>query len=121
MSSDVLPPLPEDPRVYGSVLDLIGDTPLVEIRRVEPEPRRARVLAKMEHTNPGGSIKDRICQAMIERAERDGKLGPGGVVVEPTSGNTGIGLALVARQRGCRCILTLPESMSLERRQLLAA
>jgi cysteine synthase A len=107
--------------VYESVLDLIGDTPLVEIRRLEPEPPRARVLAKMEHVNPGGSVKDRICQAMIAEAERDGRLRPGGVVVEPTSGNTGIGLALVARQRGYRCILTMPESMSLERRQLLAA
>ena len=121
MSSDALPPLPRHPHVYASVLELIGDTPLVEVRRIEPEPLRARVFAKMEHVNPGGSVKDRICQAMIERAEQGGKLAPGGVVVEPTSGNTGIGLALVARQRGYRCILTLPESMSLERRQLLLA
>lgn len=121
MSSDGLPPLPEHPGVYGSVLELIGDTPLVEIAKLERDPPRARVLAKMEHINPGGSVKDRICLAMIERAERDGRLGPGGTVVEPTSGNTGIGLALVARRRGYRCILTMPESMSLERRQLLSA
>lgn len=121
MSSDGLPPLPEHPGVYGSVLELIGDTPLVEIAKLERDPPRARVLAKMEHINPGGSVKDRICLAMIERAERDARLGPGGTVVEPTSGNTGIGLALVARRRGYRCILTMPESMSLERRQLLSA
>lgn len=121
MSSERLPPLPEHPGVYGSVLELIGDTPLVEIAKLERDQPRGRVLAKMEHINPGGSVKDRICLAMIERAERDGRLGPGGTVVEPTSGNTGIGLALVARRRGYRCILTMPESMSLERRQLLSA
>jgi len=121
MSSDGLPPLPTHPCVYGSVLELIGDTPLVEIAKLGRGAPRGRVLAKMEHINPGGSVKDRICLAMIERAEREGKLGPGGTVIEPTSGNTGIGLALVARQRGYRCILTMPESMSLERRQLLAA
>lgn len=109
------------PSVYESVLELIGDTPLVEIRRVESDPPRARVFGKLESANPGGSVKDRICLAMIEQAEREGKLGPGGVVVEPTSGNTGIGLAIVARRRGYRCVLTMPESMSLERRQLLAA
>jgi cysteine synthase len=121
MSSEALPPLPQHPTVYGGVLELIADTPLVEIRRLEHDPPRATVLAKMEHLNPGGSVKDRICYAMIEQAEREGALGPGGVVVEPTSGNTGIGLALVSRQRGYRCILTMPESMSLERRQLLIA
>lgn len=119
MSSDPLPALPEHPSIYGSVLDLIGDTPLVEIRRLGRSAPRARLFAKMEHINPGGSVKDRICLAMIEDAERSGRLAPGGVVVEPTSGNTGIGLALVARRRGYRCILTMPESMSLERRQLL--
>jgi len=104
-------------QVYDSVVDLIGDTPLIEVR--VSARRAARVFGKLESANPGGSVKDRICLRMIERAEAEGKLGPGGVVVEPTSGNTGIGLALVAVQRGYRCILTMPESMSLERRQLL--
>ncbi|MEZ4226203.1 MAG: cysteine synthase A [Polyangiaceae bacterium] len=117
--SDTLPPLPNHPRIVNSVLDLIGNTSLVEIRRLDADPRRARVFGKLEHMNPGGSVKDRICLAMIERAEQEGLLGPGGVVVEPTSGNTGIGLALVCARRGYRCILTMPESMSLERRQLL--
>jgi cysteine synthase A len=109
------------PLIFDSVLELVADTPLVEIRRLEADAPRARVLAKLESFNPGGSVKDRICLAMIERAEREGKLRPGGVVVEPTSGNTGIGLALVCARRGYRCILTMPESMSLERRQLLQA
>ena len=117
--SDSLPPLPDHPLVQASVLDLIGNTPLVEIRRMGRDQARARVYGKLESANPGGSVKDRICLAMIERAERAGELAPGGVVVEPTSGNTGIGLALVCARRGYRCILTMPESMSLERRQLL--
>jgi cysteine synthase A len=103
------------------VLDLVGDTPLVAIRRLGREKPRADVWAKMEQANPGGSVKDRICLAMIQDAERRGLLKPGGVVVEPTSGNTGIGLALVCAVRGYRCILAMPESMSLERRQLLEA
>src|SRR5215469_12771525 len=103
-----------------SVLDLIGGTPLVRLRRVGG-PAAAAIWAKAEQANPGGSVKDRICLAMVEAAERSGKLRPGGVVVEPTSGNTGIGLALVCAVRGYRCILTMPESMSLERRQLLEA
>ncbi len=111
--------LPDHPLVYASVLELITDTPLVEIRRLSTEGPRARVLGKLESMNPGGSVKDRICLAMIDGAERDGRLKPGGVVIEPTSGNTGIGLALVCANRGYRCILTMPESMSLERRQLL--
>ena len=114
-----LPPLPDRPLIYARIIDLIGDTPLVEIRRLAAEEPRARVFGKLEAMNPGGSVKDRICLAMIEQAEKDGRLQPGGVVIEPTSGNTGIGLALVAAQRGYRCILTMPESMSLERRQLL--
>jgi cysteine synthase len=113
--------LPSHPAIYGSVLELIGDTPLIEVRRLGRERERALVLAKAEHMNPGGSVKDRICLAMLEDAERTGRLAPGGVVVEPTSGNTGIGLALVARRRGYRCVLTMPESMSLERRALLQA
>src|SRR5476649_1807947 len=122
MSSEAtLPPLAKHPHIYGSVLELIADTPLVEIRRLGRDTPRSRVFGKLEAMNPGGSVKDRICLAMIERAERDGKLLPGGVVVEPTSGNTGIGLALVCARRGYRCILAMPESMSLERRQLLEA
>ncbi|HYQ05298.1 MAG TPA: cysteine synthase A [Polyangiaceae bacterium] len=114
-----LPPLPQHPLIYGNVLDLVADTALVEIRRLGRQEPRGNVFGKLEAQNPGGSVKDRICLAMIERAEREGKLVPGGVVVEPTSGNTGIGLALVCASRGYRCILTMPASMSLERRQLL--
>jgi cysteine synthase A len=118
------------PKVVDSVLELVGDTPIVRIRRLgavghdggHPRtPGRADVWAKMEQANPGGSVKDRICLSMIEDAERTGKLAKGGTVVEPTSGNTGIGLALVCAVKGYRCILTMPESMSLERRQLLEA
>ena len=120
MSSEKeLPPLADHPLVYGNVLDLIMDTPLVEVRRLGLEQPRARVFGKLESMNPGGSVKDRICFAMLDQAEREGRLAPGGVVIEPTSGNTGIGLALVCARRGYRCILTMPESMSLERRQLL--
>ena len=115
MASPRLPP-----RLVDNILELVGDTPLVAIRSLGDGPR-ATVWAKMEQANPGGSVKDRICLAMIEDAERTGKLKPGGVVVEPTSGNTGIGLALVCAVRGYRCILAMPESMSLERRQLLEA
>jgi cysteine synthase A len=107
-------------RLADTMLELIGDTPLVAIRPLASD-RRGAVWAKMEEANPGGSVKDRICLAMIEDAERAGKLQPGGVVVEPTSGNTGIGLAIVCAVRGYRCILAMPESMSLERRQLLEA
>jgi cysteine synthase A len=114
--------------VVESVLELVGKTPLVRLRfgrdeaeREHEERGRARLWAKMEQANPGGSVKDRMCLAILERAERDGKLKPGGVVVEPTSGNTGIGMALVCAVKGYRCILTMPESMSLERRQLLEA
>jgi cysteine synthase A len=113
--------LPSHPRVVDSVLDLVGDTPLFEIRRVDADRPRGRVFAKAEQMNPGGSVKDRICFAMIEAAEASGALRPGGVVIEPTSGNTGIGLALVCAAKGYRCILTMPASMSLERRQLLEA
>jgi len=119
MSSE-LPPLPRHPRVYGNLLELIGDTPLVEVP-LDAQTPRATLWAKLESANPGGSVKDRICLAMIEAAERAGMLGPGGAVIEPTSGNTGIGLALVAARRGYRCVLTMPESMSLERRALLKA
>jgi cysteine synthase len=111
------PPLP----LADNVLELIGDTPLVAIRTLGCATPRATVWAKMEQANPGGSVKDRICLAMLEDAEQTGMLKPGGVIVEPTSGNTGIGLALVCAVRGYRCVLTMPESMSLERRQLLQA
>ncbi len=117
----MLPPLPHNPLVVAHVLDLVGDTPLVELTRLSRTPTRGRVFAKCEQLNPGGSVKDRIALAMIEDAERRGALRPGGVVVEPTSGNTGIGLAIVCASKGYRCVLTMPASMSLERRQLLAA
>ena len=103
-----------------SVLELVGRTPVVRLQRIV-SPGMATVWAKLERANPGGSVKDRIGLAMIEAAERDGRLKQGGVIVEPTSGNTGIGLAIVAAFKGYRLILTMPETMSLERRTLLAA
>jgi cysteine synthase A len=103
-----------------SVLDLIGSTPVVKLRTL-PGKNDAEVWAKMESFNPGGSVKDRICLNMIEAAERDGKLKPGATIVEPTSGNTGIGLALIAAVKGYRLILTMPDTMSEERRSLLSA
>lgn len=109
-----------NPPVVESVLDLIGETPLVRLRRLSPEGG-ASVWAKCEHLNPGGSVKDRICLAMIEAAEREGRLKPGDTIVEPTSGNTGIGLALVCARKGYKLVLTMPASMSLERRALLEA
>ena len=102
------------------VTELIGKTPVVRIQRLTG-PEDATIWAKLESFNPGGSVKDRICLSMIEAAERDGKLKPGGTIVEPTSGNTGIGLALVAAVKGYRAIFTMPETMSLERRTLLQA
>jgi cysteine synthase A len=105
--------------VAESVVDVVGDTPLVRLNRVVPAGG-ARVLVKMESLNPGGSVKDRIAVSMVEEAEREGRLRPGATIVEPTSGNTGIGLAMVAAARGYRLILTMPDDMSLERRQLLA-
>lgn len=103
-----------------SVLDLIGGTPVVKLG-ILPGKDDAEVWAKLESFNPGGSVKDRICLGMIEAAERDGKLKPGATIVEPTSGNTGIGLALVAAVKGYRLILTMPDTMSDERRSLLTA
>jgi cysteine synthase A len=111
--------------IAQSMLDLVGHTPLVRVNAAWPvasDPaRRATIWAKLENLNPGGSVKDRICRAMIEDAEARGALAPPGPVVEPTSGNTGIGLALVCAVKGYRLTLTMPESMSLERRQLLEA
>jgi cysteine synthase A len=103
-----------------SILDLIGSTPVVRLRKL-PGKNDADVWAKMESFNPGGSVKDRICLSMIEAAEREGKLKPGATIIEPTSGNTGIGLALIAAVKGYRLILTMPDTMSEERRSLLAA
>jgi len=111
--------MPRRGRIADSVLDLIGDTPMVRLRRVVPEGA-AEVLAKVESLNPAGSVKDRIALAMIEDAERRGLLKPGDTIVEPTSGNTGIGLAMVAAVKGYRLIVTMPEDMSLARRDLLA-
>ena len=106
------------PDIADSVLQLIGATPLVRLNRVIPAGA-ATVLGKMENLNPGGSVKDRIALSMIEEAERSGALKPGVTIVEPTSGNTGIGLALVCAVKGYRLILTMPEDMSIERRRLL--
>jgi cysteine synthase len=105
--------------VAASALDLIGRTPLVRLNRVVPDGA-ATVLGKLEARNPGGSVKDRIALAMIEAAEREGQLKPGDTIVEPTSGNTGIGLAMVCAVKGYRLVLTMPEDMSLERRKLLS-
>jgi cysteine synthase A len=105
--------------IADSVLDLVGNTPLVRLHRVVPEGS-AEVLVKLDSLNPGGSIKDRIALSMIEDAEARGELKPGDTIVEPTSGNTGIGLAMVAAVKGYRLILTMPEDMSVERRKLLS-
>ncbi len=105
------------PAIIDSVLELIGSTPLVRLRRVVPEGA-AEVLGKLEARNPGGSVKDRIAISMIDEAERAGLLQPGDTIVEPTSGNTGVGLAMVAAVRGYQIILTMPEDMSVERQRL---
>lgn len=108
--------------VYKSLIELIGSTPLVELSNIEEAlGLKANVLAKIESFNPGGSVKDRAAVSMIADAEKSGLLKPGGTMIEPTSGNTGIGLAWIAAIRGYRLILTMPETMSVERRQLLAA
>lgn len=103
----------------SNIVQLIGNTPLVKLQRIVPEAS-ATLLVKLESRNPGGSVKDRIGQAMIQAAEKAGVLKPGGTIVEPTSGNTGIALAMIAAARGYRCILVMPETMSVERRHLLA-
>jgi [CysO sulfur-carrier protein]-thiocarboxylate-dependent cysteine synthase len=101
-----------------SILDLIGDTPLVDVSTLSPNPA-ARILIKLEGQNPGGSVKDRIALSMVEEAEKDGRLSPGDILLEPSSGNTGIGLALVARVKGYHLKVVLPSNVSVERRQLL--
>lgn len=109
-------------KVYTSADQLIGKTPLLELTHIEKEyGLKAKVLAKLEYFNPAGSVKDRIAKAMIDEAEKSGKLKPGSVIIEPTSGNTGIGLASVAAARGYRIIIVMPETMSVERRQLMKA
>ncbi len=110
---------PGRPKIAASVLDLIGNTPLVRLNKL-PKPGGATVLAKVESLNPGGSVKDRIAVSMVDDAERRGLLKPGSTLVEPTSGNTGIGLAMVAAVRGYRLILTMPDDMSVERQRLLS-
>ena len=105
---------PSRPKTARSVLELVGATPLVRLNRI-PKPGGATVLAKMESLNPGGSVKDRIALSMVEDAERRGVLKAGATLVEPTSGNTGIGLAMVCAVRGYRLILTMPDDMSTER------
>ena len=109
-------------RIYTSADQLIGRTPLLELTRIEQEENLpARILAKLECLNPAGSVKDRAAKAMIDDAEARGLLRPGAVIIEPTSGNTGIGLASVAATRGYRVIIVMPETMSIERRQLMGA
>ncbi len=109
-------------RIYTSIDQLIGKTPLLELRNIEKEEGvSAKILAKLEYLNPAGSVKDRIAKAMIDDAERSGKLKKGSVIIEPTSGNTGIGLASVAAARGYRIIIVMPETMSVERRQIMKA
>jgi len=107
------------PKPVKSALDLIGNTPMVELTQFDTGP--CRLFVKLENQNPGGSIKDRIGKSMIEAAEKDGSLKPGGTIVEPTSGNTGIGLAMVAAVKGYKLVLVMPDSMSVERRRLMLA
>ena len=108
--------------IYEGTLELIGHTPLVEFKHIEKKfGLEARLLAKLEYFNPAGSVKDRIAKEMIEQAEKDGKLKPGSTIIEPTSGNTGIGLAAIAAAKGYRLIIVLPETMSVERRNIIKA
>src|SRR5690349_4291917 len=104
--------------VYASVIDLIGDTPIVDVSKLSPNPS-VRILAKLESGNPAGSVKDRIARSMIAEAEADGTLTPGKTIIEPSSGNTGIAMAMIARLKGYPIKIVLPENVSIERRQLL--
>lgn len=109
-------------KVYDKIIDTIGNTPLVELSNLESKYNlKAKIIAKVEYFNPGGSVKDRIAKAMIEKAEKEGLINKDTVLVEPTSGNTGIGLSMVAASKGLKIILTMPETMSIERRNLLKA
>ena len=109
-------------KIYQSITELVGGTPLIELKNYSAEKKLgAKIVAKLEYLNPAGSVKDRIAKAMIEDAEQKGVLKPDSVIIEPTSGNTGIGLAAVAASKGYRIILTMPETMSVERRNLLKA
>ena len=109
-------------RIYAAADQLIGHTPLLELTHIEKElGLEAKIIAKLEYLNPAGSVKDRVAKAMIDDAEAKGLLKPGSVIIEPTSGNTGIGLASVAAARGYRIIIVMPETMSVERRQIMKA
>ena len=109
-------------KVYDAMTELVGKTPLVRFRRLENKyGLKAEIIAKIESFNPGGSAKDRVAAMIIEEAEKDGRLKPGGTIIEPTSGNTGIGLALVAAVKGYRLIIVIPDTMSIERRNIIKA
>ena len=109
-------------KIYKSLTELIGGTPLLELTQFEKDHQlEATLLAKLEYFNPAGSVKDRVAKSILDDAEQSGKLKPGGTIIEPTSGNTGIGLAAVAAARGYKLIITMPETMSVERRMLMKA